>query len=226
MLMHPADGVTASWQLQGPFGAEAVRVPLGRGSVTVLAHMGLMFNGTVLRKGSDHALLLATALQARPGAVVWLVAEESREPILRWVWQQGWIAVLLALAALATWVWRSGVRFGPVGVVPPPERRSMVEQVTGTGTFLRHNGPAALHAAQVRALRDMARRRLPGFDRLGRADAAAAIAKATGLRASELQQALQPLASGAPLATVNLELLELARRRLEASFQATPAPTP
>jgi len=226
LQVNPADGAAVTWRVQSAAGNEALRVQVGRGTVTVVSPSLLMRNAQVLRTGTDHAALMASALQARPGAVVWIVAEEAREPFLRWIWQQAWIAVLLALAALAAWVWRSAVRFGPVGVVPPPERRSMVEQVTGTGAFLRHNGPAALHAAQVRALRDVARRRLPDFDRLGRADAAAAIAKATGLRAADLQQALQPPAAGAPLHTVNLELLELARRRLAASFQATPAPTP
>ena len=226
MLLRAADGTTPTWQPEGPFGPEALRVAVGRGSVTLVSPSALMHNAQVLRPGTDHALLMASALQARRGAVVWIVAEEARDPLLRWAWQRGWIAVLLALAALAAWLWRSAVRFGPMGVVPPPERRSMVEQVLGTGAFLRHHGPAALHAAQVRALREMARRRLPGFERLGRVEAAEAIGKATGLRASDLQQALQPLKPGAPLAAGHLELLELARRRLEASFQATPAPTP
>jgi len=213
-MPQPANGARATWQVQGPSGPELLRVALGRGTVTVTSPWALMRNEPMLRRDTDHALLMAQALQASPGALVWIVAEESREPFLRWLWQQAWIAVLLALAALGAWLWRSGARFGPVGVVPPPERRSMVEQVTGTGAFLRHHAPAALHAAQLRALRETARRRLPGFEKLGRPDAAAAIARATGVPALDLQQAMQPLAAGAPLPTGRLELLEQARRRL------------
>jgi hypothetical protein len=186
-----------------------------------------MHNREVLREDADHALVMTAALQAQRGAGVWIVAEEAREPLLRWLWQYGWIAVLLALAAAAAGLWRSAVRFGPVGIVAPPERRSMKEQVAGTGAFLRHHGPAALHAAQVRAVQEAARRRLPGYSRLGRPAAAAAIARATGLRAADLERALQPVPRGAHFLASDLELLELARRRLAAPATGSPStPSP
>jgi hypothetical protein len=225
--LRPAPGATTQWQLQGADGAEVLRVQVGRGSVTVTGPWTLMHNREVLREDADHALVMTAALQAQRGAGVWIVAEEAREPLLRWLWQYGWIAVLLALAAAAAGLWRSAVRFGPVGIVAPPERRSMKEQVAGTGAFLRHHGPAALHAAQVRAVQEAARRRLPGYSRLGRPAAAAAIARATGLRAADLERALQPVPRGAHFLASDLELLELARRRLAAPATGSPStPSP
>lgn len=211
-LLRPAEGVPALWALGGDAGAEVLRVPVGRGTVTVTGPWGFLHNRELVRKDGDHAHVLAAALQVRRGATVWIVREETRPPLLQWIWQQAWVVVLLVLAAIAAWAWRSGVRFGPAGRIAPAERRSMREQVAGTGAFLRHNAPAALHAAQARALHEAARRRLPGYDRLGKPAAAEAIARATGLRAADLERALQARASH--FLASDLELLELARRRL------------
>lgn len=223
-LLYPREGQPALWAVLDGDGAELLRVPVGRGTVTVIAPWNLASNTELLRTNSDHAYAFASALQAAPGATVWVVAEESRLGFLKWLWQQGWIALLLALVALAAWAWRSAVRFGPLAGAAPAERRSMREQVEGTGEFLRHHAPAALHAAQLRALQEAARARLPGADRMGRPALAEAIARATGVRAGDLERAMQLRA--AHFVAVDLELLELARRRLAAPPPHQPANPP
>jgi hypothetical protein len=189
-----------------------LRVPLGQGSVTAFGPDLLLQNAQVLQ--ADHALALARALQLERGSVVWLVTEEARLPLLAWVWQNAWAAVLLALAAVALWLWRGAVRFGPVGATPAPQRRSMREQVAGTGAFLQQHGTAALHAAQMRALLEAARSRLPGFAQLAPAYAPQAIARATALDANALARALLPGPRPPERLPAELELLEAARRRL------------
>lgn len=201
------------WLLAGADGPELLRMPLGRGSVTAYGPWTLTQNNEVLR--ADHALALAAALQLEPGTTVWMVTEEARPPLLAWIWRNGWIAVLLLLATVAIWVWRAAVRFGPVGAVPLPQRRSMKEQVAGTGAFLRRHGTAALHAAQLRALLETARARLPGFAGLDATAANAAIARATGLDAAALALACQPGRRSPDRLPADLELLEAARRRLD-----------
>lgn len=223
-LLYPRGGEPALWAVRDGDGAEMLRVAVGRGTVTVMSPWNLLSNRELVRTDADHALAVAGALQAQPGATVWIVAEERRLGFLRWLWQQAWIALLLALAALAAWAWRSFVRFGPMGSVPPPERRSMREQVAGTGAFLRHHAPAALHAAQVRALHEAARLRLPAAPRLGRPDLAAAIARLTGVPAADLERALK--LRGPHQLAADLELLELARRRLAAHPTTLPARQP
>ncbi|HEX7892475.1 MAG TPA: DUF4350 domain-containing protein [Ramlibacter sp.] len=205
-----------TWQVQGPEGIELVRLPVGQGSVTVYGPRSLLNNGEVVRTRSDHAALVARALQVERGKLLWVVPDEARPPLLLWIWQQGWAAVLLGAFAIAAWLWRGMVRFGPLGVVPPLQRRSMREQVAGTGSFLQHHGPSALHQAQVRALQETARARLPGYALLRGRAAVERIARATNLPASELETALVSRAERAPLAA-DLELLELARRRLHLS---------
>lgn len=221
MELRPRAGTAPQWLLQGPAGVEFARVPAGRGSVTVYGPWTLLHNGELLR--ADHAVVAVQAMQLERGGLIWLVAEESREQLLLWTWRHGWIAVVLALAAALAWLWRSTVRFGPVGAVPPRERRSMKEQVAGTGAFLRHNAPQVLHAAQVRALHEMGRARMPGYSALPDGSRIDAIAKATGLDAVALRHAVQPRGHTAHNLPAALELMEAARRRLERYIPQRPS---
>ena len=202
------------WSLRGTAGTEAVRVQVGQGTVTVLGGWNLLGNGNLLR--ADNAQLAAAALQARAGAEFWFVAEEAREPFMPWLWHQAWAALLLGLLALALALWRGGVRFGPLAPSAPSHRRSMAEQVRGTARFLHMHGPKALHAAQLRALHAAAARQLPRFLQLDALGRTAGIARATGLDARALERAQDDKARNPAVLAADLELLETARRRLEA----------
>ncbi|MFO1250687.1 MAG: hypothetical protein U1E77_05970 [Inhella sp.] len=191
----------------------ALRVPLGRGSVTALnSGTNLFHNEPALR--CDNPLLLAAALQAEAGATAWIYLHEKRQALLPWLWQSGWIAILMGLLALAAALWRAAVRFGPLMAAAPRLRRSISEQVHGLGAYLHKEGREALLAAQQRALLEAAQRSLPGFARLSHAERAAALAAATGLAALELSTALSTrFCTRAQLPSLLL-LLETARRRL------------
>lgn len=190
-----------------------LRLPVGQGSVTVLNAMpALLHNGPALR--CDNPLLLAAAVQAEPGATVWVYLNERRDSLLPWLWQQGWIAVATALLALAAGLWRAAVRFGPRLAPAPRLRRSIAEQVRGLGAYLQRGGREALLVAQQRALGEAAARVLPGFARLAAAARAPAIARATGLPADALATALAARACTRAELPQHLQLLETARRRL------------
>jgi hypothetical protein len=210
--------VVTQWALSDTEGSELLRVGFGKGSVTVLGPWAGFVNRNVLE--GDNAEAIATALQIKGGAVIWFVTEESREPLLKWLWHQAWIAIVLGLLALGAALWRGGVRFGPREVVAELHRRSMAEQVRGTAQFLNRHAFNALHRAQCRALDDAAAvhlRRYVGLNSLERANA---IAHATGLPADSLHQArtaVRPIGDGSR----QLELLETARRRLLAASQPT-----
>ena len=208
-----AAGHAATWALRGTVATELVRVAVGQGSVTVIDPADLLANSTVLRK--DNALVMAAALQAQRGAQFWFVAEEARAPLLPWLWGEAWPALALALMALVLAAWRGAVRFGPIAAVAAHHRRSMTEQIAGTAQFLRKTGPAALLAAQARALREAAGRRVRHFERLAPAARAQAIANVTGLDAGAIARALDLTwrRSSGQLAA-DLELLETARRLL------------
>jgi len=201
------------WAVAGKRGTEAIRVQAGRGTVTVMP-LGLWHNEGLTR--ADNALLTAAAVQARSGAEVWFVAEETREPFLRWLWHKGWAALIVGMLALAAALWRAAVRFGPLMPSVGTHRRSMAEQVRGTAGFLHMHGADALHAAQLRALHESAGRQLRGYARRDASARAAAIAQATGLEPAMLVRAMAARARHAGAMSVDLEVLETARRRLDA----------
>ena len=212
------------WALQGAGGTEAVRVQVGQGTVTVIGAWALLGNSNVLR--ADNAPLVATALQARAGADFWFVAEEAREPFVPWLWSQAWAALLLGLLALALALWRASIRFGPVAPSAPSHRRSMSEQVRGTARFLHMHGPQALHAAQLRALDASAARQLSLSSQLDPVRRIRDIARATGLDAPALERAQAHKSRNPAVLAADLELIETARRRLDAREHVPPPASP
>ena len=140
-----------------------------------------------------------------------------------WLWHQAWAALLLGLLALALALWRAGVRFGPLAPSAPSHRRSMAEQVRGTARFLHMHGPKALHTAQLRALHASAARQLPRYSQLDALRRTAGIARATGLDARALERAQDDKARNPAVLAADLELLETARRRLDAREPAAPS---
>ena len=210
------------WSLQGPDGIEMLRMPFGRGSVTVVGDFQMLHNREVLL--DDNPLALVAALQARRGSDFMFVAEEARDPFMSWIWHSGWVAIVLALLALFAALWRAAVRFGPLARPEPIGRRSMAEQVRGTAAFLRRHGGETLHAAQLRALQESAARRLHRAER-SPADEAKAMGSATGIDGAALARALQAHPRNPSVLAADLEVLETARRRLDASA-TDPRPAP
>lgn len=210
----PAQGQGAPlWSVAGPQGVEITRMSFGQGTVTVLGQWSLLHNASLLR--DDNPLLAAAALQAGTGAQFWFVVEEAREPFLPWIWQRGWVAIVLGLLALAAALWRAAVRFGPLIVPAGIERRSMAEQIQGTAEFLHQHGDGALHGAQVRALNEVASRRLRRLPVLA-SERTAAIAQASGLDPRVLGRAWQARPRSPAALADDLTVLETARRRLDA----------
>ncbi len=219
MLELPA-GAVAAWELKGELGSEVMRIAVGRGSVTAFGPWGLLDNPTVLR--AENPLVIAAILQTRSGAEHWFVVEEARDPLIAWLWRQGWPAALLALLALAVFLWRGAVRFGPIAAPADRNRRSMTEQISGTAHFLQRHGQDALHKAQVRALHSAASRVVRQYSQLDQAARVAAIAKATGVDEQVLARALATTTTarlpGALAA--DLEVIETARRLLQSTFRS------
>jgi hypothetical protein len=209
------------WALDGPLGHVLVRVPFGRGRVTVASAALPSGNDELLER--DNALIALAALRAQPGREIWLVREEARPPLLAFLWSTGAPAVLLGAAALAFALWRGARRFGPRSATPALARRSMAEQIRGTAAFIAQRGSPALHAAQLRALNETAAPRIRGFDAMILGQRAQAIATLTGLDAHTLAHAMNPSLNATPARhpAAALALIETARRRL---LQATRRP--
>jgi hypothetical protein len=123
------------------------------------------------------------------------------------------------------------VRFGPREAPPPPARRSMGEQVRGTGQFIADTDPGALHAATRHAVDAAARPRIEGYDDLDDAGRAAAIATRLAPGQALDVGALAAAFGGPPRAQqaqwlAAIETLERARRALLRAAATAPAVPP
>jgi hypothetical protein len=192
---------------------QGIRVEIGEGSVTLIN--GVPFVYRELFEG-DHGELLAAAANLRAGDQVVFMTEADVPSLLELVWRHGAPVVVVLLLWIALALWRGSLRFGPLVAPSERARRSLAEQILGTGRFvLRVGGGAALAAAARRALHEAASRRIVGYERLGGAAQAEAVAALAGADARELAAALDAEQSARPLELrAKLALLEAARREL------------
>src|SRR5262245_51005301 len=164
----------------------------------------------------DHGALFVAASGLRRGDEIIFLSEEEHDSLLSLMWQYGAPVVLLCLLLLVASLLRAGARFGPLVAVPDRARRSIAEQIRGTGRFtLRFGGGQPLHAAMVRALHEAAQSRIANYHGLAQADRIAAIAKLTGIDAEGLAETINY--SGARRAGElrnAVMVLEFARRAL------------
>ena len=203
----------AAWVLSDSHGIQAVRIAIGRGSITLLN--AKPFDNERLFLGDD-GLLFVTATGLERGDQVYFLSEEKTASLLALMWTHGAPVVVLLLGALALALWRGSPRFGPAAGVTDSARRSLAEQIVGTGRFtLRFGGGRALHAAAVRALRETAERHLSGYRRLGTQERMALLARNTGMDQEALTGAINHAGPRGPreLRKV-IALLEMARRRI------------
>jgi hypothetical protein len=201
------------WALRNDLGYQVVRVNAGLGSVTVVNAMP--FTHRELFHG-EHAQLFVAATQLRRGDEVIFLSEQNHPPLLTLMWRYASPAIVLSLAAIGLVLWRGAVRLGPAVPTPEHGRRSMAEQIRGTGRFvLKHGDGSPLHVAAVRALAEAARRRVPAYARLSRKQRAGALGKITGLDGDAIMSAVEDVSKRRPAELrTTLGLLEISRRQL------------
>jgi hypothetical protein len=201
------------WALRDDTGMQVLRVKMGSGSITAINGWPFRFRQFF---DGDHAMLFAAATRFHRGDVVHFLSEQEFASLLKLTWRYGAPVVALALGLIALALWRGSLRFGPLAAPEPSARRSLAEQIRGTGHFaVRFGGGQALHAAAVRALGEAARRRIRGYENLSSEHRSAAVARLCGFEPDKLAAAIN--FTGArrshELRSV-IALLEAARRRI------------
>jgi hypothetical protein len=202
-----------AWAMQDDIGNQVLRTKVGKGSVTVINGMPFRYRSFT---DADHAELLVLAAQLRRGDEVHFLSEEDHASLLTLMWAFGSPVVLLSLALIGLALWRNSARFGPLAAAPESARRSLAEQIRGTGQFvMRFGGGKALHAAAVRALDEAAQRKVSGYRGLSTNERVEAVARLTGIEASTLAPAIN---HSGPRRSHELRqalaLIETARRRI------------
>jgi hypothetical protein len=176
------------WQLADSVGVQALRINIGQGSVAVV--YGEPFTFLQFLKGT-HALLFVAATQLHTGDEVYFLSDQDHASLLALTWRFGAPVVVLLLGTLVLALWRAAPRFGPAMASPESARRSLAEQIRGTGQFLLRAGDGqALHAATMHALFAAAPRRISAFSNLSSAERVSQLARATGFSADALTAAV------------------------------------
>ena len=201
------------WALRDEVGHQAVRVAVGQGSVTVINNVPFTSRGLF---DGDHAALFVAGTQLRRGDEVVFLTEDDHPSLLALMWIYGAPSVALSLLLVGLYLWRGAARFGPALALPEPRRRSMAEQIRGSGYFaLKFGEGVALHEAAVRALSEAAHRRIPAYSRLSRPQRITAFAKATGMSGESIVSAIDGASKRRVKELPNtLATLECARRQL------------
>jgi hypothetical protein len=172
------------WALHNSDGMQASRIEIGAGSVTLLN--AKPFGNRDLTQ-VDHSLLFVAITQLKRSDHVVFLSEEEHPGLLTLIWLNGKPVVLLAALLIAVALWRGAVRFGPLIAPTEIARRSLAEQIRGTGLFiLRYGGSQTLHAAVLRAIDEAARHRVVNYSRLSSGERVAALARIATLDADKL----------------------------------------
>jgi hypothetical protein len=179
---------TPIWALQDDYGVQALRVRVGRGTVTALN--AAPFDTETFLKG-DHPRLFVALTELRHQDEVHFLSENESPSLIALIWRNGAPIVAVLGAWLAVTLWRGGVRFGPLAPRAELVRRSLAEQIRGTAHFaLRIGDHEALHTATLRALSRAAQRRIPRYLSLDTDARVAAIARVTSIDAAPLAAAM------------------------------------
>jgi hypothetical protein len=201
------------WTLGEDDSMQGARVAVGKGSVAVVNGVPFVFRELF---DGDHGEVLVAAANLHAGDQVVFMSEADVASLPELVWRHGAPVVVVLLLWIALALWRGALRFGPLVAPVETARRSLAEQILGTGRFaIRVGRGAALVGAAKRALHEAAARRIAGYERLSTAEQIAAVAGLAGVEAAELRIALDSNPIQRPIELRGrLALLESARRQL------------
>jgi hypothetical protein len=203
-----------TWELSNAQGLQALRVNVGRGSVTAIGPGALFDNWGIARH--DHARILIAAAQLKHGDEISILNPTRAEPLLMMLWRLAAPALLFFGIAAALLIWRYLPRFGPLVPLPAPARRSLGEQIRASARLAwatRKLG--ALRSAENRALDEAASGRVAHYSMLGPRQRSDVLASSTGLDAEALNAAMTGASEDAEHVHAEIALLERARRILK-----------
>jgi len=160
----------------------------GDGLVTVLSDGNLWRNGRI--DEYDHAWLLWYLTQDSQVTLLQRLDGEALPRLLLRHFAEALLALALLLALL---LWHLGLRHGPLQADAAPARRQLGEHLRACAEFLcRQQGHAALLARLQAEVRQRARQRHPGFERLPVAEQWQLLGRLARLPPGQISQAMRP----------------------------------
>lgn len=129
------------WELYAEGRLRLVKLPVGKGALTVLSDVRFMTNGWIGE--NDHALFTAWLTQPDPGGKVWLLYDTQVPGLWEILWGSVPQALLSGALTILVWVWSIGARLGPLEPPPKRRRRDLREHLEAAGRFGWRHGRAA-----------------------------------------------------------------------------------
>jgi len=161
----------------------------GAGLVTVLTDAWLWQNRQIA--AHDNAWLLWYLTQDSAVTLLYRAERDDLASLLLRHFPQALVALALLIALL---LWSAGLRHGPLQAPASRSRRQLQEHLRGSADFLlRRSGQQSLLQGLQRDIQRRARRRHPGFERLGVAEQWQVLGRLTRLPPSAVSQAMRPL---------------------------------
>jgi hypothetical protein len=213
-----ASGLTSSripsWSLSDASALQVLRVPIGRGELTVVGPASMLAIQGLPKR--DHPQIFVAAANLKHGDRLLILSRIRAEPLPVLLWRLAAPAIVFLLAASALMIVRHLPRFGPPIPVPAPKRRSLAEQIRANARFAwRTQRLVSLRAAIRRALDEAAQRHIAGYARMDPRKRAQALAASTGIDAVTIAAALvSDAAGGVNEHRAAITLLEACRRIL------------
>lgn len=161
----------------------------GDGLITVMSDPWIWQNPTIGEY--DHAWLLWYLSQ---DSAVTLLYRSDRDNLFSLLLRHFPLALaVLALLILAA-LWHAGMRHGPLLAPASRARRQLAEHLRASADFLlRRSGQHSLLQTLQQDIKRRARRRYPGFEKLGVAEQWQVLGRLTRLPTKAISQAMRPL---------------------------------
>jgi hypothetical protein len=186
--LYDADDLAHVWANSGE-ATHLLQIYHGEGLISIVTDAWIWQNDKL--GNHDNAWLLWYLSQ---DSAVTLVYNADRDNLLTLL-QRHFTPALLALGLLlALLLWHVGQRQGSLLQPQPASRRQLQEHLRGAADFLlRHGGQQRLLGNLQQDILRRARRRHPGFERLGVADQWQILGRLSRLPSSAISQAMRPL---------------------------------
>lgn len=186
--LYDANNLAHVWANSGE-ATHLLQIYHGDGLISIVTDAWIWQNDKL--GNADNAWLLWYLAQ---DSAVTLVYNADRDNLLTLL-QRHFTPALLALGVLLVLVlWHVGQRQGPLLQPQPASRRQLQEHLRGAADFLlRHGGQQRLLSNLQQDILRRARRRHPGFERLGVADQWQILGRLSRQPSAAISQAMRPL---------------------------------
>lgn len=134
----------------------------------------------------DHAYVLWQLVN--PRGKVWFVMNQEAPSLAAMIWAASPVAVIGALLSLLLWLWKSGIRLGPIHHPRKIERRHFAEHIHANAVFLwRHHQQEVLLNQLKKDIASKATRRVRHFDQLSENEQLDQLQQLSGLDRADIE---------------------------------------